>query len=96
MDIGDFRSDHASQLGSLGSRGRPPWEIFLRCAALTAPWSWAISFSLNGGGVGPPESRRDFVGFPSSTFLGMAISKDSRAQKHASERGTDQGRDVRA
>ena len=44
----------AAYLGSLESRGCSLWAALLRCAALTALWSWATSISFSGGGAGPP------------------------------------------
>jgi hypothetical protein len=51
-------------------------DILFRCAAFTAPWSWAISFSLRSGGAGSPANRRDFLGASSLVLLDISsVSK---------------------
>jgi len=48
----------------------------LRRAAFTAPWSWAINFSLRSGGAGSPENRRDVFGVSSLVLLDISsVSK---------------------
>jgi hypothetical protein len=51
---------------SLGSR------IRLRCAAPTAPWSCAISFSLRSGGVASSVIGQSFLGLPSLVLFDMS------------------------
>jgi hypothetical protein len=47
--------------------------IFFRCAARTAPWSWAISFSLRSGGVRSSIIGRSFFGLPPFVLLGIVF-----------------------
>jgi hypothetical protein len=51
-------------------------DIRFRCAAFTAPWSCAISFSLRSGGAGSPANSRDFLGASSLVLLDISsVSK---------------------
>jgi hypothetical protein len=67
---------------SLGS------DFRLRCAALTAPWSWAISFSLRSGGAASSVVGRSFRELPPRVLFDMSFRspKPLASRKNASER----------